>query len=574
MQVLLPSVRWLPLCVVASSLNAAAQTTFSIDFRGPTIGVPSPTPITGADILMPTTPGAMPTFAPWPAGTLLPPSIVIPGGPAGVAGLGLPAYAGCVGVPPGIPCGAEVDALSYALDGPLMPVGPAGRIFFSVGRTALGIPGMAPPSVATEMGMPPAQAAGDVFVDLGLPAGPLPPFAVPPANTGFIDGNGIRPASPFVRPGLGLIEPHGPPCVAPASPGDNLDALDVDGPIGVPYFSVEGVGFNLCGFPRSGASAANGILPGAVVTPIAGGGPIVVYALPGALGLDLFGPGTDDLDGLALYENGIAAYQPSPGPYAWFPMAPPDMLLFSVSATSAVIGAPDSIFGIPIAPGDILIPPVAGGVSPFPGILIAAENLGLGTVRSGFVLNDELDALDVTRVPQRDCNGNGVEDVVDIAFGAPDCSSDGILDACENNTVSYCTAATTTNGCTATMTSSGVPSVSSTCPFTITTTGIEGQKLSLFFYGVSGAASAPWGTGFLCVKAPVQRTPAANSGGTAGACDGTLSISLPGYLATHPFALGTPLYVSERFWFQTWFRDPPSPKTTNLSDAITFTLAP
>jgi hypothetical protein len=41
------------------------------------------------------------------------------------------------------------------------------------------------------------------------------------------------------------------------------------------------------------------------------------------------------------------------------------MLIFSVRRGSAVIGKPDSIFGFPIEPGDLLIPPVAGGVSPF-----------------------------------------------------------------------------------------------------------------------------------------------------------------------------------------------------------------
>ncbi|MCF6329546.1 MAG: hypothetical protein L3J02_07095, partial [Henriciella sp.] len=51
-----------------------------------------------------------------------------------------------------------------------------------------------------------------------------------------------------------------------------------------------------------------------------------------------------------------------------------DMVLFSVRRGSPVVGMPDSIFGIPIADGDILTTPLPtsmGGVSPFPGIFCA-----------------------------------------------------------------------------------------------------------------------------------------------------------------------------------------------------------
>jgi hypothetical protein len=563
---------WASFVAAATAASAPAQMTFSIDYRGPTIGIPSPMPITGAAILTPTTPGGVPALGPLP-----PPTVVIPGGPGG---LGIPTAGPCVGVGPGLPCPAEVDALSYGVDGPAIPGMPPGSYKFSVGRGAIGFPTPVAPNVFSETPLPIGEGASDIFIDLGIPPGAFCPFAAPPGNVAMIDGNGMAGPSPFKYPGTGLIEPHGPNCIAPPSPGDNLDALDVDGPITpTVYFSLDAAGPDACGFPRPGTGPANGFLPGAVLLKFPPGpGLPVVFAPPAMLGLDFFGPGTDDLDALALFSNGVAGFQPSPGPYIWAPMAAPDMLLFSVTATSAVVGMPASNCGVPISPGDVLIPPIPGGLSPFPAIFIAAENLGLATLRSGMGANDELDALDVTRFPVFDCNGNGIEDAIDIHLGgAADCNGNGIPDTCEYTLSSYCTPGTTTNGCLATITGVGTPTASLGCPFKLVCTGVEGMKQGIIFYGISGPAAAPWAPGstsFLCVKTPVQRMGAHNSFGTAGACDGLLTEDWNVYHTTHPGALGQPLFVGEAFNAQAWFRDPPAPSTTNLSDGVKFTLAP
>jgi hypothetical protein len=73
---------------------------------------------------------------------------------------------------------------------------------------------------------------------------------------------------------------------------------------------------------------------------------------------------------------------------------------------------------------------------------------------------------------------------------------------------------------------------------------------------------------------PTQRTAAQLSGGTAGACDGALSIDWNAYLAANPGALGAPFVGGETVWSQAWFRDPPASKTTNLSDGLRFTVCP
>ncbi|MBM3991030.1 MAG: hypothetical protein FJ298_08480 [Planctomycetes bacterium] len=142
--------------------------------------------------------------------------------------------------------------------------------------------------------------------------------------------------------------------------------------------------------------------------------------------------------------------------------------------------------------------------------------------------------------------------------------------------VAFCTAGTTTNGCTATLEASGVPSASSTSGFTLTARGVEGAKQGLIFYSITGRTVLAWGSSssFLCVKAPTQRTPAQLSGGTLGQCNGSLSLDWSSYVASASSPLGAPFSAGGVVQAQAWFRDPPSPKTTMLSSALEFTLCP
>ena len=142
----------------------------------------------------------------------------------------------------------------------------------------------------------------------------------------------------------------------------------------------------------------------------------------------------------------------------------------------------------------------------------------------------------------------------------------------------YCTAGITTHGCVASIAGAGVPSASSGSGFTISVAAIEGQKQGLIFYGVdnSGYTPAAWGAGtsYLCVKTPVQRCVAQDSGGTSNACDGSLSIDWNAFIAGNPGALGQPFVAGRHVFAQAWFRDPPAPKTTNLSNALEFSVGP
>gem|GEM_PF-6729423 len=104
---------------------------------------------------------------------------------------------------------------------------------------------------------------------------------------------------------------------------------------------------------------------------------------------------------------------------------------------------------------------------------------------------------------------------------------------------SYCTAGTTTHGCTPTISGVIIPRANASSSFTLVVTGVEGDKAGLIFYGAGGAQAVPFGSGVstLCIASPLQRTPVMSSGGTSGMCDGVLSLDWNQFRSTHPEAL-------------------------------------
>lgn len=140
----------------------------------------------------------------------------------------------------------------------------------------------------------------------------------------------------------------------------------------------------------------------------------------------------------------------------------------------------------------------------------------------------------------------------------------------------FCTSGTSSNGCAAWISGTGTPSALLPSGFWIEVAGVDALKAGLLFYGVSGATAVPWGVGssFLCIKAPTQRTGLQNSGGTAGACDGFCLLDWNAYRTSHPSALGSPFSAGDSLWAQAWYRDPPSSKSTSLSNGLAYTLQP
>ncbi len=580
---------------------------FSVDWRSRSLAQPSSTaggaPITEADILGPA-PGA-PGIGPFPNV-----SIRLLGG-----ALDLNNFANCQGHAPLTPCGIEMDALSSGQDDALLPaapltLGPRGavplpprRVWFSVDEWATGLSnagGTTYAQVRSE-GNNPQQvwdASADVFVDVNLPPGPLAPGAVTPDNVGTIDGNGVASASGRVYFGVGLREPNNPL----VHNGDNLDALELGPQILMAgariYFSLDaGFADPLNGTANSGTAIANGFRGADVVSIRPSTGlPISLYAPAASLGLDIFGgPGSDDLDALTLRENGDGVFQPSQTPYDWVGGAR-DMLLFSVRRGSAVINRPDSIFGIPIQPGDILTTPLPtslGGLSPFPGIFIAAENLGLRTAR-GIVgqHGDDLDALEITEKPCFDCNENGVEDAVDIATGASsDNNGNGIPDECEDKVVEFCFCGSnapspcgntdvsagcensTGSGAVMLTNIAGSGSVSVTADNLIfTTSQVRPNVNAILFMSPGTKPAAPFDDGVRCVGNPSFRYALENSGTSATVVYG------PGLAATAATRFGPAGTIDpgESWFYQCWYRDSGGPcgQNANLSNAVKVTYTP
>lgn len=147
------------------------------------------------------------------------------------------------------------------------------------------------------------------------------------------------------------------------------------------------------------------------------------------------------------------------------------------------------------------------------------------------------------------------------------------------STIAYCTSSTTSIGCTPAISSTGTPSASATSGFVIGVDGVNGQRLGLIFYGVDNAgwSPLPWGggnTSYLCVKPPSQRTGVQSSGGTIAQCDGRLALDWSAFVSANPASLGAPFASGDKLCAQAWFRDPPAPRFTNLSDALEIVLAP
>lgn len=571
-----------PLALERGAMAQQGSISFSIEWHGPSVGLPaSPTgpSLTEADILLPAS--GQPAFGPSPN-----PQIFKTGGQ-----LGLVRYPLCVGHVGGTPCGIEVDAISYGNDDRFLLAPLATRVYFSVEERAAGHPGsVLIPSVRSE-GTQPAvhDISADVFVALMLPPGPLPPGGAAPENVAVIDGNGMISGSGAKYRGLGLREPNAP--TIPPDPGDNLDGLALGalpGPAGRVYFSLDACFPDPAGFPNSCSAQFQGVEPGAVLRKDLAGG-LTVYAQASQLGLDLAGPGMDDLDALILWDNGDGIYQPALAPYDWADGSS-DMLLFSVRRGSQVVGQTDSIFGIPIMPSDLLIPPFGGPgllAAGRPGIFFAGETMGLSTSRpGGGGLVDELDAGASKDEPVYDCNANGVEDSVDIAKGSsPDANGNGIPDECEITYSTYCACSTgsgpcgndyPSGGCTnstgvgALLSSSGTTSYEED-DLVLTATQLPANKLGIWLMA-AGQTFTPLGDGIRCVSNPFKRYGSFNSGAGGTATKG------PGLVANSCATLPAAYCIgpASTWNFQIWYRNQTGPcgNGTNLTNGLNVTWTP
>ena len=221
--------------------------------------------------------------------------------------------------------------------------------------------------------------------------------------------------------------------------------------------------------------------------------------------------------------------------------------------------------------------PAGGAVIPIAG------NVAPGTYNAHFGAWPE-GTNDIHNVPMNEANapaGNWKLEMYDWEGGdVGSCSgwalfgNSGVVSVPSN----YCTAGTSSGGCIAHISANANPSVSYATACMLSVSGVEGQKSGLIFYGLNndGFTPTPWdvaSTSFLCVKGPTQRTPVQSTGGTALLCDGTMQLDWNAFQQS-TWAIGQPWSVGNHVFLQAWYRDPPAPKTTSLSDAIVMTYSP
>lgn len=142
--------------------------------------------------------------------------------------------------------------------------------------------------------------------------------------------------------------------------------------------------------------------------------------------------------------------------------------------------------------------------------------------------------------------------------------------------VTYCTAKTNSLGCTPTIGSSGVPSMSAGEGFHITCSNVINEKVGLMRVSTTGPNAAPFKGGFNCVQGPAARLGYQNAGGNpapAHDCSGGYILDFNEYIASgaNPF-----LSQGTTVWVQWWMRDTgfAPPANYSFSAGLQFTIEP
>jgi hypothetical protein len=143
---------------------------------------------------------------------------------------------------------------------------------------------------------------------------------------------------------------------------------------------------------------------------------------------------------------------------------------------------------------------------------------------------------------------------------------------CTGIVSAYCTAKVNSQGCTPTIEALGAPSASVLAPFRIRARNVLNNKLGLLFYGFAPDA-APFQGGHLCVQQPLRRTPVQDSEGNTAPedCSGLYSFDFNHHIRS---GIDPLLGAGAAVCAQYWSRDPSSPSTTGLTNALSFVICP
>ncbi|MEM8711316.1 MAG: metallophosphoesterase family protein [Planctomycetota bacterium] len=132
----------------------------------------------------------------------------------------------------------------------------------------------------------------------------------------------------------------------------------------------------------------------------------------------------------------------------------------------------------------------------------------------------------------------------------------------------FCIGSVNGEGCVATLSTAGTPSVSSGQPFSVIATEVRTNATSFLVYGPE-AYDRPLAGGRLCVGPSLRRTLPGNSGGAAP-CSGAHTFDFSTIWGS-PMHSG--LTVGARIHCQVWYRDT-TPEASSLSEGLLFTIQP
>lgn len=143
------------------------------------------------------------------------------------------------------------------------------------------------------------------------------------------------------------------------------------------------------------------------------------------------------------------------------------------------------------------------------------------------------------------------------------------------NVLTYCTGKLNSDGCLPFVSTSGIPSAGDPSPFVITAEWVVPGKPGILFNGSLGPRQRPL-PGRDPVREPVAvarnaTPPVQSSGGSGASCSGVLALDFNAWTqsGSNPrLVVGTMVNV------QAWYRDPPVPSTTGLTDALSFAVCP
>ncbi len=137
-----------------------------------------------------------------------------------------------------------------------------------------------------------------------------------------------------------------------------------------------------------------------------------------------------------------------------------------------------------------------------------------------------------------------------------------------DTTKTYCVGKVNSAGCVPAIGTNGATPSYVNGGFVVTCTNALNQRSGLLFHG-STATAVPFQGGTLCVAQPVRRTVVQSSGGSVSGndCSGTHAYGF----TTAEFNAAA-LLPGDIVFCQWWMRDPASPSTTSLSNALRFSV--